>query len=183
MIAESLRIASPQLYTAAPELLLNRAIWATRIRVPRADHDWHPFPFPSPPIHHHAERDKNMSAESTTFNVSDTPLPPSPQHDPLNPQQWSILFAIADAVVPALTRTDDGDHRLLQHPLRVHVYDAAVKRIRDLARHESDETALAYLSESASNHPMFKESIARLVVFYMREEARNGLLFILTALK
>lgn len=124
-----------------------------------------------------------MSAEDTTFNVSDTPLPPPPKQDPLSPEQWSILAAITDAVVPALTRTSNAADQLLQHPLRGDVYDTAVKRIQTLAKHDADETAVAYLSESAANHPMFRESIARMVAFNMSEEARNGLLFILTALK
>lgn len=124
-----------------------------------------------------------MSAEDTTFNVSDTPLPPPPKQDPLNPEQWSILSAITEAVVPALTRSSNGDNHLLHHPLRSDVYDNAVKRIQTLAKLDADETAVAYLSESVADHPMFKESIARMVAFSMSEEARNGLLFILNALK
>ncbi|KAI5368221.1 putative glucose-methanol-choline oxidoreductase, long-chain-alcohol oxidase [Septoria linicola] len=123
-----------------------------------------------------------MSAQDTTFNVADTPLPPAPKEDPLNPQQWSILSAIAETVVPSLTRASDGN-RLLQHPLRDEVYNTAVKRISTLARlNDADETAVAYLSESAAGQPLFKEMVARMVAFNMSDTAKNGLLFILTAL-
>ena len=124
-----------------------------------------------------------MSAEDTTFNVSDTPLPPPPKQDPLSPEQWSILSAITEAVVPALTRNSNGGDHLLQHPLRSDVYDSAVKRIQTLANLDADDTAVAYLSESPAEHPMFRDSIQRMVAFNMSEEARSGLLFILNALK
>jgi hypothetical protein len=133
-----------------------------------------------------------MSAEDATFNVSDTPLPPPPQQHPLNPQQWSILSAIAAAVVPMLTRHDDDNdgasdrrqhHHHHHYPLRGPVYDAALHRIRTLASLDADETALAYLRESPADHAMFKESIARMVAFHMTDDARKGMLFILTALK
>lgn len=72
---------------------------------------------------------------------------------------------------------------MLQHPLRSDVYDTAVKRIQTLAKLDADETAIAYLSESPAEHPMFRDSIQRMVAFNMSEEARSGLLFILNALK
>lgn len=125
-----------------------------------------------------------MSAEDTTYNVADTPLPPAPKEDPLTPEQWRILSAVADTVVPALTRGLKGTDRLLQHPLREEIYDAAGKRIRALAKfQDGDETAERYLSESAAAHPLFKDMITRMVACNMSDTAKNGLLFILTALK
>ncbi|GIZ46589.1 hypothetical protein CKM354_000970900 [Cercospora kikuchii] len=124
-----------------------------------------------------------MSAEDTTYNVADTPLPPAPKEDPLNPEQWRILSAVADTVVPALARGQKGADRLLQHPLREEIYDAAGKRIRALAKfNDGDETAERYLSESAAAHPLFKDMITRMVACNMSDTAKNGLLFILTAL-
>lgn len=125
-----------------------------------------------------------MSASDTAYSVPSVPLPPPPKQDPLSTQQWSILVAIADTVIPALSRASNGN-RLLQHPLRNEVYGAAVKRIQDLAKlgDDSDNLANAYLSESAAAEPEFKEAISSMVGYHMSDTAKSGLLFILSALK
>lgn len=155
-----------------------------------------------------------MSAMATTFRVPTIALPSLPEQEPLTAEQWSILTAIADAVVPSLTRTNDQQHSspspsasasndqhspcrqhssnhqhsalkansLLQHPLRIEVYDAAARRIEKLSK-STHETTTAYLGESAAEQPEFKELVSRLLTFHMSDKAKNGLLFILSALK
>lgn len=110
------------------------------------------------------------------------PLPPLPSKDPLSAEQWGIFSAIADAVTPSFTPSKGN--RLLQHPLRREVFDGAAKRIQTLARLDASnaDLATAYLGES-STQPEFREHFTRLITFFMSETSRNGLLFILNALK
>ena len=111
-----------------------------------------------------------------------SPLPPLPQADVLTPEQWSILTAIADTVVPSLTPLEGN--RLLQHPLRSDIYAASRKRLEQLAQlREDDGLVASYLGESATSQLEFRHSISRLVNSYLHEEARKGLLLILNALK
>lgn len=112
-----------------------------------------------------------------------TPLPPPPSQSPLSDEQWSILSAIADTVTPSFSPS--ASNRLLQHPLRGEVFDATAKRIRDLATADAaaSDVVPAYLAESATAQPEFKEHISRMLAFYMSETATKPLLFILNALK
>lgn len=111
-----------------------------------------------------------------------TPLPPVPAQDPLSAEQWGILCAIADTVTPCFSTS--AGNKLLQHPLRSEVFDASAKRIRDLATDAaSNDVVPAYLAESASAQPEFKEHMARMLAYYMSETARKPLQFILSALR
>lgn len=135
--------------------------------------------------------DKNMSGDHTaSYAVTDTPLPPLPDQDPLSREQWSILTAIAEGVVPPLVRHHASKtNRLLAHPLRSEVYDATVSRIKHIsntqnaAADDDDANIDAYLAEGAASSPQFKQLISRLVACHMSDTARSGLLFILSALK
>lgn len=111
-----------------------------------------------------------------------SPLPPPPETDFLSAEQWGILAAISATVVPSFSPYTGS--RLLQHPLRREIYEGATKRIASIARRDaSDELVASYLSENAIDHPGFKENVSRLLGCYMDETSRNGLLFILNALK
>lgn len=128
-----------------------------------------------------------MSTTATTVEPTAAALPPPPE-DPFTPAQLGILSAIADAIVPPLisrSKSHKGNTRLLQHPLRNDVYDDAARRISDLARLDASnqDLATAYLGESATAQPEFKDSVQRLIGFYMPDHTRKQLLFILSALK
>lgn len=113
------------------------------------------------------------------------PLPPQPETDPLTAEQWGILAAIADTVVPSFTASKGN--RLLQHPLRTHVYQAAQNRIAAIAgaaaAESSDDLIGAYMAENATAQPEFRSAVQRLVAYGMDETGRSGLLNILNALK
>jgi hypothetical protein len=109
------------------------------------------------------------------------PLPPSPTTDPLTAEQWGILAAIADTVVPSFTAAKGN--RLLQHPLRTHVYEAAKSRIAQIAGIANVGLVETYLGESATAQPEFRNAISRLLGYGMDEGSRSGLLSILNALK
>lgn len=75
---------------------------------------------------------------------------------------------------------------MLQLPIRPHLYNASIKRIKDLAGDgagDDSSAVAAYLAESASAEPEFQQSIFRYIDESMPEDARKGLLFILNALK
>lgn len=110
------------------------------------------------------------------------PLPPPPPTDPLSAEQWGILAAIADTVVPSYTASKGN--RLLQHPLRTEVYGAARSRIQQLAGAQDDEGLVAaYLGESATAQPEFRYAVSRLLAYGMDETARKQLLSVLSLLK
>lgn len=111
-----------------------------------------------------------------------SPLPPPPETDLLSAEQWDILAAISATVVPSFSPY--SGNRLLQHPLRRDVFEGAKKRIASISgRDANDELVAEYLSESAIDLPAFRANVSRLLSDYMDETSRNGLLFILNALK
>jgi len=119
------------------------------------------------------------------MSIEQTPtlLPPAPEST-LTPAQWGIFSAIANTVVPSISRV--GGNRLLQLPVRPHLYNATLKRVHDLAGDGSgDDSSLVaeYLAESATSEPEFQQHIFRFIAESMNETSRNGLLFILNALK
>ena len=121
-------------------------------------------------------------AQRETPKETPSPLPPLPGKDVLTGEQWSILAAIADTVVPSFTSSTGN--RLLQHPLRSEIYEAATRRIEESNGLDAGDGLVAeYLGESATAQPGFKENVSRLLGFYMDDTARNGLIIILKALK
>lgn len=111
-----------------------------------------------------------------------SPLPPLPETDLLSAEQWGILAAISATVVPSFSPFTGN--RLLQHPLRREFYESTSKRIASISGLKPDDELVAnYLSESAIDHPGFRDNVSRLLSHYMDETSRNGLLFILNALK
>jgi hypothetical protein len=123
--------------------------------------------------------------DPNTANPPPIPLPPNPETDPLTAAQWGILAAIADTVVPSFTVSKGN--RLLQHPLRNHVYEAAQNRIAHIAgtpvASSGEDLISAFLAESASAQPAFKHAMSRLVGYQMDDTARSGLLMVLNVLK
>ncbi|KAK5131445.1 hypothetical protein LTR08_000909 [Meristemomyces frigidus] len=110
-----------------------------------------------------------------------SPLAPLPDDDILTAEQWGILVAIADTVIPSLTQLDGN--RLLQHPLRRDVYEASSRRLeRSINVDGSHDLTKKYLEESATAQRDFKDGFRRLIGFYVSDEARKQLLFILNAL-
>ena len=139
-----------------------------------------------------SDRDMPTTAAADDLQAQSIGQKPSPlprlqphQHDVLTAEQWGILAAIADTVVPSFTRAKGN--RLLQHPLRADIFAASCQRLqllRGAGGNGADEALLlSYLAENATSQSAFKEGISRLLNQYMHEDARNGLLFILKALK
>lgn len=110
-----------------------------------------------------------------------SPLAPVPGEDILTAEQWGILSAIADTVVPSITAQEGN--RLLQHPLRRELYDASCKRLERTPSLESNpELVQRYLAENATAQPRFKDGISRLLNLHLPSDAQKQLLFVLNAL-
>lgn len=111
-----------------------------------------------------------------------SPLPPLSETEFLSAEQWGILAAISATIIPSFSPYTGN--RLLQHPLRRDIYESTANRIAALSGGDVDnELVASYLSESAIDHPGFRENVSRLLSSYVDDTSRNGLLFILNALK
>ncbi|KAK5128884.1 hypothetical protein LTR85_000217 [Meristemomyces frigidus] len=122
-------------------------------------------------------------AELHAEHIRQTPSPlvPLPEKDVLTAEQWGILSAIADTVIPSITSLEGN--RLLQHPLRRDVYDVSCKRLeQSVGREGGLGLAQRYLAESATAQPAFKDGVSRLINFYLPNDAQKQLLFVLNAL-
>jgi len=109
-----------------------------------------------------------------------SPLPPVAE-DILTAEQWGILLAVTDTVIPSLTPLEGN--RLLKQPLRKDVYEASCKRLEQSVNLEgSQELVQSYLAESASAQPAFKDGFSRLINVYLHDQAQRELVFILKAL-
>lgn len=118
---------------------------------------------------------------STDAPPAAIPLPPPPK-DPFTNEQWGILSAIADTVVPSFTPAKGN--RLLQHPLRSEVFGEARARLKGLAGAGVERGLIdEYLGESATAQPEFKASLVRVLGNGMDSETRNKLTGVLSVLK
>lgn len=109
------------------------------------------------------------------------PLPPPPATDPFSDAQWRILAAIADTIITPFGTSKAN--RLLQHPLRHEVYDSTIQRWTKLHDNIDPDLAAAYLGESATAQPAFKDEMFRMFAFSMSDANRNALKFVLDTLK
>ena len=111
-----------------------------------------------------------------------SPLPAPPGHDILTANQWGVLNAIADTVVPSLTLLEGN--RLLKHPLRKEIYEASCRRLeQQCISLDHHNLAVDYLQELATTQSEFQDGIRRLVNVHLPEDARKQLSFILTTLR
>lgn len=110
-----------------------------------------------------------------------SPLPPLPS-EVLSKEQWGILSAIADTVIPSFTPLEGN--RLLKHPLRIEVYKASCEYLENLATAPDRPSVVArYLGENATDQAEFKNNVTRLLSWNLHDQARQDLLFILSTLK
>ena len=116
-------------------------------------------------------------------DILDAPLPPIVQLDgePLTDGQWEILLAIVDTFIPCI---EAGTH-LSQSALTVSrdEYDATYTEVGRLVDPRAPAgIAKAYLEERASQAPMCRPFMHRLVADYVRKAERDAISMILTTL-
>ena len=112
----------------------------------------------------------------------ESPLPPLPRGEFLTDSQWKTLMAIADTMIPSISDSSQPSQSSLS--LSSTEYATAVESLK--ARTSSTGKAdlvRAYLEESPSKLPGFKQFLHRIIGEYMREDARKGLRISLSALE
>lgn len=123
-----------------------------------------------------------MSLPIAVVSPKAVSIPPLPKEDPLNSDQWNILLAIADAVIPAIEPVATANPKT-HLPIEDNEYSTALSTIQSLAP-EKDAESLAknYLSDSAAYNPLFKDELRRCFSYYLPVAPRNQLLMVLNIL-
>lgn len=105
-----------------------------------------------------------------------TPLPAPPQGENFTKAQWDVLLSIMDAVIPRVVRESKatGDDYVISET----EYKLIVERIQ-----QDEVTVDAYLAEKPSENEEFQDLLMRQLVFFATDEQRNGLKFMLSALR
>lgn len=123
-----------------------------------------------------------MSLQSNLISPLTSPLPPPPEGEILTSEQWTTLLAIGDTVIPAIeSSSDPSSNKLALSPFE---YASTVEALQSI-KAPNDDTQLIqkYLVECPSSIPALKELLHRTLCEYLRPDARNGVLVILSALK
>lgn len=123
---------------------------------------------------------------ATPYTPLASPLPPPPEEDVFTPDQWTVLLAIADAIIPSIRSPDTADPST-QLSVSDSELNAAKTHIQngldDPNSEESAQLVTSYLEESASSVPQFKDSLKTIFGRHIHHEGRKGLTLVLTALK
>src|SRR5271163_2175851 len=109
-----------------------------------------------------------MTDSKSNFNLAPlaSPLQALPEGELLTEDQWTMLLAICDTVVSPFSHQD-----------------ASVSTLRKYLPDSLDQSVLNdYLSETASSHPLFKQSIHRRFALYIPPASLKALSFILSSL-
>jgi hypothetical protein len=113
-----------------------------------------------------------------------SPLPDLPPGDPFNEEQWAILMAIMDTVVPSIRKEKTPSDKIQQLTVSDAQYNTAVDHLKKTVCNPPTSQDLdEYLDERPSANPRFQSLLKRSLGQYAPEEAKKGLSFILTALK
>lgn len=116
-------------------------------------------------------------------DILDAHLPPVEKFDgePLTESQWTTLMSIVDAFIPAIQA---GDHLSKTHlTIPQAEYDATYSAISRMVDPRAPEgIAKTYLEERASDAPMLRPLMHRLVADYVRKAERDQMSLILTTL-
>ena len=93
-------------------------------------------------------------------------------------------MAIMDTVIPSIRRESSGADKYSQLTISDTVFNATTDHISKTVTNPPHSKAWdEYLDETPSSYPEFKDTIKRMLSFYVREDGRKGLGFILSALK
>jgi hypothetical protein len=126
-----------------------------------------------------------MSLPVKPVSPKATPLPPIPAEDPLSPEQWKTLLAIADAVVPAIKPLSVAN-TLTEVSVTDNDYSTAISELRTLIPEDDPDAETAakeYLADNATSNPAFKLELQRIFAMYMPQSTKNQLSTVLNILK
>ena len=110
-------------------------------------------------------------------------LPPAPDVTFWSEQQWTTLFALADAVIPSI-RTAATVKSSADKVISTGEWDTTITKLSALIP-GPDAASLAkeYLEEDVSSNPIFRATVQRIIGNHVHEEGKNGFGLILNALK
>jgi hypothetical protein len=126
-----------------------------------------------------------MSLPAKPVLPTATPLPPLPTEDPLSPEQWKTLLAIADAVVPAIKPSSIAKAQT-EVAVTDNDYSTAISELRSLIPEEDPDAATAakeYLANNATSNPAFRLELQRIFAMYMPHSTKKQLGTVLNILK
>ena len=112
------------------------------------------------------------------------PLPDLPPGDPFTEDQWKILMAIMDTVIPSIRRETTTSNKVEQLTVSDVQYNAAVDHLKNtVVNPPTNESLDEYLDERPSANPRFQSLLKRYLGQYAPEDAKKGLSFVLSTLK
>ncbi|KAJ5708692.1 hypothetical protein N7488_008493 [Penicillium malachiteum] len=116
----------------------------------------------------------------STYIPKEVPLPPVPDSSFWSEDQWKILFAIADAIVPSVKTAPQSPNSKV---ISAAEYDAVHSQLSSIIPGpDSKDLATKFLEEEASTNPVFRAVVQRIIGVGVHEEGKNGLGLILNAL-
>ena len=111
-----------------------------------------------------------------------SPPPPLSEGEVLTSDQWTTLFAICDAFIPALDSSATQSTGALGLSSSEYAKLAADLAKQAAISQDASETVRQYLSESVSSIPAAKEIMHRMLGDYSRPAARSSTAVILSVL-
>ena len=112
------------------------------------------------------------------------PLPDLPPGEQFSEEQWKILMAIMDTVIPSVRKDTTTSNKLEQLTLSEDQYKSAVDHVKGTVVDAPTGEALdEYLGERPSANPQFQSLLKRYLGQYSPDHAKKGLAFILSTLK
>lgn len=112
------------------------------------------------------------------------PLPDLAPGDPFTEEQWTILMAIMDTIIPSIRKESNTSNKIEQLTVSDVQYDTAVDHLKSTVVEPPTSEALdEYLDERPSANPRFQSLLKRYLGQYAPEDAKKGLSFVLSALK
>jgi hypothetical protein len=109
-----------------------------------------------------------------------SPLPPPSEGDVFTEAQWTTFYSITDTFIPSISQSAPQSS-LTEFPVPESTFSTAEKTLAAVNSAPTD-TVAAYLHESASSIPQFKDLVRRLLISAVRPEAAKGLSVILSGL-
>ncbi|KAI9839696.1 MAG: hypothetical protein M1838_004308, partial [Thelocarpon superellum] len=104
----------------------------------------------------------------------ETALPDPPDHEVFTPDQWKMVLAMADTIVPEI-RPSHTPHLGPQLFLTQSEYAAAVQDIKNSVANPPDDAVIEqYLAENATSNARFRRELQRIFAAHVRDDVRSG---------
>jgi hypothetical protein len=112
-----------------------------------------------------------------------SPLAPLPAEDPLTKDQWKTLLAFADTVVPSIVPASQCSNKKLELAISEGDYAVALNKIESYTKGKDSTLARKYILQKASDIPMFRENLYRLLALYVPADLKVQMTLGLNLLK